>query len=156
MPSSRNTNETDDLIRIKRAYDKPALSDGARILVEGKWPRGLGKDAARVDHWFPALAPSETLARWFTHTTSVSALQRKYFNELRTPAATEALEHIYNYLLREKTITLLYAGDDPVSNGAILLKELLDGHRMPPNNTGPAKAAAAGGRVRAAARRPRR
>ena len=81
--------------------------------------------------------------------------QRKYFTELKTPQATAALEQIYNLILQEKTITLLYAGDDAAMNGAVLLKELLDGHRKPPNGTGPAKAAAAGGRVRAV-RKPRK
>ena len=148
--------ESDSLIRVKRAYDRPALSDGLRILVESKWPRGLAKDASRIDMWLPALAPSETLVKWFSHPGMLSALQRKYFNELKTPQATEGLEQIYNHLLQEETLTLLYAGDDPVLNGAMLLKDLLDGHRMPPNNTGPAKAAAAGGRARTVARRPRR
>jgi uncharacterized protein YeaO (DUF488 family) len=150
--------ENDSLIRVKRAYDKPSLNDGVRVLVEATWPRGLGKEAARLDHWFPALAPSATLAKWLKHQAlgMITALERKYFAELRTPAATEAMEQIYNYLLREKPITLLYAGDDAEINGAVLLKNLLEGHRKPPNGTGPAKAAAAGGRVRAAARRPRR
>src|SRR5438128_7631092 len=137
--------ENDDLVRVKRAYDKPALSDGVRVLVEAKWPRGLAKEAARVDMWLPALAPSETLVKWFAHPGMLSALQRKYFTELKTPQATEALEHVYNYLLKEKTVKLLYGGNDPVLNGAMLLKDLLDGHRKPPNNTGPAKAAAAAG-----------
>src|SRR4051812_7567194 len=110
MPPST---EDDSLVRVKRAYDKPALSDGVRVLVEASWPRGLGKEAARLDRWFPQLAPSATLAKWFKHqSASMAALERKYFAELRTPAATEAMEQIYNYLLREKTITLLYAGDE--------------------------------------------
>ncbi len=154
MPPST---QDDSLVRIKRAYDKPALSDGARVLVEATWPRGLGRDAARLDLWLPALAPSETLVKWFSHPGMISALQRKYFNELKTPQATQALEQIYEFLLREKPVTLLYAGDNAQVNGAVLLKDLLEGHRMPPNTTGPAKAAAAGGRVAArAARRPRR
>jgi uncharacterized protein YeaO (DUF488 family) len=155
MPPSA---EDDSLIRIKRAFDKPALSDGVRVLVEAAWPRGLGKEAARVDHWLPALAPSATLAKWFKHRAAgmMTALERKYFAELRTPQATEAMEQIYNYLLREKAITLLYAGDDAEMNSATLLKNLLEGHRKPPNGTGPAKAAAASGRVRAAMRRPRK
>src|SRR3954470_19983631 len=120
---------SDSLIRVKRAYDKPALSDGLRLLIESKWPRGLAKDASRIDLWLPALAPSETLVKWFSHPGMLSALQRKYFSELKTPQATQALEQIYNYLLQDKIITLLYAGDDPVLNGAMLLKDLLDGQR---------------------------
>jgi uncharacterized protein YeaO (DUF488 family) len=150
--------ENDSLIRIKRAHERPALSDGVRVLVEAAWPRGLGKEAARVDHWFPALAPSATLAKWLKNSSGgmMTALERKYFAELRTPQATEAMEQIYNCLLREKTITLLHVGDDAEVNSATLLKNLLEGHRKPPNGTGPAKAAAAGGRVRAAMRRPRK
>jgi len=155
MPASA---QDDSQVRIKRAYDKPALSDGVRILVESAWPRGLGKDAARLDHWFPALAPSETLTKWLKNRSAgmMTALERKYFVELRTPAATEAMEQIYNYLLGDKTITLLYANDAAELSGALLLKNLLDGHRKPPNGTGPAKAAAASGRARAVARRPRK
>lgn len=150
--------QDDSLVRVKRAYDKPALSDGVRVLVESAWPRGLGKEAARIDHWLPALAPSATLAKWLTNRSAgmMTALERKYFAELRTPQATEAMEQIYNYLLREKPITLLYASDDAEHNSAVLLRNLLAGHRKPPNGTGPAKAAAAGGRVRAAMRRPRK
>ena len=152
MPPST---EDDSLIRVKRAYDKPALSDGLRVLVERAWPRGLGKEAARLDLWLPELAPSETLQKWFTHGT-MTALQRKYCAELRTPQATVALEKIYDHLLKEQTVTLLYAGDNAEINGATLLQAVLEGERKPPNGTGPAKAAAASGRVRAVARRPRR
>lgn len=154
LPCMPSVVESADLVRIKRAYEKPALSDGVRVLVEPVWPRGLGKESARIDLWFPALAPSESLTKWFSHGVP-SALLRKYFTELKTPQATADLEQLYNLLLREKIITLLYADDDGELNGAVLLKELLDGNRKPPNGTGPAKAAAAGGRARAA-RRPRK
>ena len=146
----------DDEIKVKRAYDKPALSDGVRVLVESAWPRGLSKESSRLDLWLPALAPSPTLSKWFSHPGLASSLMRKYFAELSTPQATAGLELLYDYLAREKTITLLYAGDDAELNAATLLKGLLQGERKPPNNTGPAKAAATGGRARAAMRRPRK
>ncbi|MCB2147850.1 MAG: DUF488 family protein, partial [Deltaproteobacteria bacterium] len=31
------------MIKIKRAYDPPAKTDGTRILVERLWPRGIKK-----------------------------------------------------------------------------------------------------------------
>jgi uncharacterized protein YeaO (DUF488 family) len=31
------------VIRIKRAYDPPELTDGVRILADRVWPRGLKK-----------------------------------------------------------------------------------------------------------------
>lgn len=155
MPSKFQIHD-DDEIKVKRAYDKPALSDGVRVLVEAQWPRGLSKEASRLDLWLPALAPSPTLAKWFQNPGLATSLQRKYFAELNTPQAAAGLELLYDYMMRDKTITLLYAGDDPELNAATLLKGLLEGQRKPPNNTGPAKAAAAGGRARAAMRRPRK
>jgi uncharacterized protein YeaO (DUF488 family) len=149
---------SDFQINIKRAYDKPSLNDGVRVLLESTWPRGLGKEVARLDLWLPVLAPSATLAKWFARNDAAmtTALERRYFAGLRTPQAAAALELIYDYLLRDKTITLLYAGDDPHMTAAALLKDLLEGHRKPPNSTGPAKAAVASGRARAAMRRPRK
>ncbi len=38
-------------IRVRRVYDDPAPQDGARVLVDRVWPRGLRKDAARLDEW---------------------------------------------------------------------------------------------------------
>jgi uncharacterized protein YeaO (DUF488 family) len=54
-------------IRLKRAYDAPAPSDGRRILVERLWPRGLSKEKAAVDLWLKDVAPSTELRRWFGH-----------------------------------------------------------------------------------------
>ena len=36
-------------IRLKRVYDRPAASDGLRVLVDRIWPRGLSKEKAAVD-----------------------------------------------------------------------------------------------------------
>jgi hypothetical protein len=38
-------------IRVRRVYEEPSAADGARILVDRIWPRGLRKDAARLDEW---------------------------------------------------------------------------------------------------------
>ncbi|WP_228300977.1 DUF488 family protein [Marinobacter lipolyticus] len=35
-------------IRLKRAYDSAARSDGPRILVDRIWPRGVAKDDADI------------------------------------------------------------------------------------------------------------
>jgi hypothetical protein len=37
------------MIKLKRAYEKPASDDGDRILVERLWPRGLTKLQAQID-----------------------------------------------------------------------------------------------------------
>ncbi|MDH3999384.1 MAG: DUF488 family protein [Desulfuromonadales bacterium] len=54
-------------IRIKRAYEAVDEADGWRILVDRYWPRGLSKEAARLDSWAREIAPSDELRRWFGH-----------------------------------------------------------------------------------------
>ena len=51
------------MLALKRVYEPPAPEDGTRILVDRLWPRGLSKEAARVDEWPKALTPSTELRR---------------------------------------------------------------------------------------------
>jgi len=37
-------------IRLKRVYEPVSADDGARILVERLWPRGLSKADVAADH----------------------------------------------------------------------------------------------------------
>ena len=50
-------------IALKRVYDAPSPDDGVRVLVERLWPRGLTREAARIDHWFKNLAPTAALRK---------------------------------------------------------------------------------------------
>lgn len=52
-------------VTIKRAYDKPAKSDGFRVLVDRLWPRGVTKTKAAIDLWAKDAAPSSELRTWF-------------------------------------------------------------------------------------------
>ncbi|MCB1372386.1 MAG: DUF488 family protein, partial [Rhodobacteraceae bacterium] len=54
-------------IRVKRAYRAARLSDGARILVDRLWPRGMSRDRLRLVDWMRDIAPSEELRHWFGH-----------------------------------------------------------------------------------------
>ena len=45
-------------IAIKRVYEKPVPGDGARILVDRLWPRGVSKERAKLDLWLKDIAPS--------------------------------------------------------------------------------------------------
>jgi uncharacterized protein YeaO (DUF488 family) len=53
--------------KAKRIYDNPEKTDGFRILIDRLWPRGLGKEKARVDEWLKDIAPSDELRKWFSH-----------------------------------------------------------------------------------------
>ena len=139
-------------VKTKRAYEKPALTDGQRILVDRLWPRGVKKEAARIDHWLKNLAPSDSLRVWFHASANWTLFKKRYFKELCTAEASEALSKLYELLDDHDEVTLVYASADTEHNNAVALKELLEGMKKPPSSSGPAKAAAMPGRM--AKRRP--
>jgi uncharacterized protein YeaO (DUF488 family) len=70
-------------IHLKRAYAPPSPNDGARILVDRLWPRGLRKSDATIDRWLKELAPSTDLRKWFGHDPSRwDEFRRRYEAEL--------------------------------------------------------------------------
>ena len=139
-------------VTVKRVYEKPSRTDGARVLVDRLWPRGLSKERAVLHAWLPDLAPSGTLRQWF-HARPVAwlAFRRKYLKELRAPEAERSLAQLYQLTRRRKRVTLLFASQNQEHNNAVVLKQLIDGMRKPPTGTGPA---AAGGQRRKASRNP--
>jgi uncharacterized protein YeaO (DUF488 family) len=54
-------------IKLKRAYDPPSTADGARILVERLWRRGVTKAKLHLDAWLKDVGPSTELRKWFGH-----------------------------------------------------------------------------------------
>ncbi len=79
-------------VRVKRAYDPPLPGDGARILVDRLWPRGLRRDAAKIDLWLKDVAPSAELRRWFGHAPARwPGFQDRYRTELVGNAALKEL-----------------------------------------------------------------
>ncbi len=140
-------------VMIKRAYDKPSVSDGTRVLVDRLWPRGLTKSAAKIDAWLRDLAPSNALRRWYhARPTLWQMFRKRYLQELNAPEATRAIEQLHDLAAKSKTLTLVYASKNEEHNNAVVLRDLLQGMRKPPSSSGPA-AAAAGGRIRRSARR---
>lgn len=70
-------------IRIKRIYDGTDPEDGTRILVDRLWPRGLSKEAAKVDHWAKEISPSNELRKWYGHDPAKwGEFQKRYAAEL--------------------------------------------------------------------------
>ena len=70
-------------IRIKRVYAEPDAGDGTRILVDRLWPRGLTREAARIDLWTKDVSPSNELRRWYGHDPGKwEEFKRRYFAEL--------------------------------------------------------------------------
>jgi len=139
-------------VEIKRAYEKPSLADGQRVLVDRLWPRGISKGNARIDHWLRSLAPSDSLRKWFHSSANWEVFKKRYFKELNTPEASADLQLLYSLLNDHELVTLVYSSRNVERNNAVALKELLDGMKKPPSSSGPARAMAVPRRM--AKRRP--
>jgi uncharacterized protein YeaO (DUF488 family) len=136
-------------IQIKRAYEKPSRNDGARVLVDRLWPRGITKDGAKLKAWLKEIAPSDELRKWYhERPTQWAAFRRRYIVELSEPQALAALEQLYALVEEHRDVTLIYASKIEHRNNASVLKELLEGARKPPTSSGPAKAASVQQRAR--------
>ena len=110
-------------VRLKRAYDPVAATDGYRVLVDRIWPRGVTREEAHLDEWARELAPSTGLRRWFGHDPArFEEFQRRYIEELASQA--QKLREL-RARAREGTLTLVYAARDTDHNDAVVLAELL-------------------------------
>lgn len=110
-------------IRLKRVYEAPAPGDGARVLVERLWPRGLSKAAAALDLWDRDIAPSPELRRWYAHDLGRwPEFKRRYQAELAAhPERLAALRAMAS----PGPLTLLLATRDPVHSSAAVLRDRL-------------------------------
>lgn len=110
-------------IKLKRAYEPPARSDGMRILIDRLWPRGLSKAQAALDEWAKELAPSTALRQWFGHDARRwTEFRQRYAEELRRhPGEIRRLR----VLARERPVTLVYAARDEAHNDAVTLRDVL-------------------------------
>ncbi|MFE0513343.1 DUF488 domain-containing protein [Streptomyces sp. NPDC058964] len=112
-------------VRVRRIYEPPEPEDGVRVLVDRLWPRGVSKDAARVDEWPKGLTPSTELRRWFhAGEGSYDEFRRRYETELAAPDAAGLLDGLRETAGRG-TVTLLTASKTPQESHASVLAELL-------------------------------
>lgn len=113
-------------IRLKRAYEAPARSDGPRILVDRIWPRGVAKEDADITHWLKGLAPSTDLRKWFGHDPEKwPEFRERYLQELHSDDAGEDLSVLKSVLEKHARITLVFAAKDTEHNNAVALREFI-------------------------------
>lgn len=109
-------------IGIKRVYDEAEPQDGARILVDRLWPRGISKDKAAFAEWMKELAPTTALRQWFDHRPERWAeFQTRYREELRENPLVDTLRQC----ARTQTVTLLYGSRNREFNHARVLADVL-------------------------------
>lgn len=110
-------------ILVKRIYEPAAESDGFRVLVDRLWPRGIAKEAAKLDLWLPDLGPSTELRQWFNHDpTRWDEFRRRYQAELKEKK--ELVEELEGRA-KEGMVTLLYSAKDEAHNQAVVLQQYL-------------------------------
>jgi uncharacterized protein YeaO (DUF488 family) len=110
-------------VRIKRVYEPSASSDGYRVLIDRLWPRGVRREAARLDEWARDLAPSSELRRWFGHDPErFKEFRRRYTAEL---AGQDGKLRELRRRARNGTLTLVYGAHDTEHNDAVVLAEIL-------------------------------
>ena len=119
-------------IHIKRVYDPATSDDGARVLVDRVWPRGISKEVAELTLWLKDIAPTTQLRKWFGHDPSRWAeFRRRYHLELE--ANQDAIKQLHE-IMKKRRVTLIYSAHDQEHNQAVALAEYLIGHKK--NRTG--------------------
>ncbi|MFE5342490.1 DUF488 domain-containing protein [Isoptericola sp. NPDC056578] len=113
-------------ITVKRVYDDPAPDDGARVLVDRLWPRGISKDHAHLDRWSKEVAPSTDLRTWFHHDPGrFEEFERRYRAEL---ADNPEVPELAALGAGDRRLTLLYSARDTERNQALVLRDVLEAY----------------------------
>jgi len=114
-------------IQTRRVYDPPRPDDGARLLVDRLWPRGVKKQELRLSGWLKEVAPSDRLRKWFAHDPAKwDEFRRRYFAQLEeNPLGWQPILHA----AEEGRVTLLFSAKDPERNNAVALKAFLEGKK---------------------------
>ncbi len=122
-------------VRVRRVYDEPHPDDGTRVLVDRLWPRGMPKTLARLDQWYPAVAPSTRLRTWYHHEPErFDEFTRRYLDELTEPDRAGALADLRD-LAENGPLTLLTATKAAdISQAAVLEALLTTGPAGSPDN----------------------
>lgn len=112
-------------IRVRRVYEAPSAADGARVLVDRVWPRGLRKDDARLTEWAKEVAPTTELRKWYGHDPDkFDEFRRRYLAELKEPEPHAELARLRE-LAAKQPLTLLTATKEIEISQASVLAELL-------------------------------
>ena len=114
---------TSAMIKTERIYNASPGS-GFRILVDRLWPRGMSKEAAKVDLWQKEIGPSDELRKWFGHDPGKwEEFKKRFFKELDGKA--ELVDQLI-VKARESDLVFLYAAKDEQHNNAVALKEYIE------------------------------
>lgn len=112
-------------VRVRRVYDPVRDDDGARVLVDRLWPRGMSKERAELAEWCKDVAPSPELRTWYGHDPERFAeFADRYRQELEDDDRSAALAHL-RQLAAQGDLTLLTAAKRDDISEATVLQSLL-------------------------------
>jgi uncharacterized protein YeaO (DUF488 family) len=107
-------------MRVVRVYDEPVAGE-YRVLVDRVWPRGITKEAARLDLWLKDVAPSTELRHWYGHAPErFEEFRRRYEGELAEPPAADALRRLEELVGGHRVVLVTSTRDVPHSHAAVL------------------------------------
>ncbi|MDN5724794.1 MAG: DUF488 family protein [Propionibacteriales bacterium] len=107
--------------KVKRVHEDPSEDDGRRILVDRLWPRGISKQAAKIDDWPKDATPSTELRNAYHHgEVDEAEFAERYRTELETSGAAVALA-----LDLSGTVTLVTAVKEPDHGHVPVLRQAL-------------------------------
>ena len=112
------------VVHVKRVYESVSRNDGRRVLVDRLWPRGLKREAAKIDLWLKEVAPSAELRRWFNHDPDRWVQFRKRYRAelVKNPQTMKTLRDL---IAGARPVTLLFAAKDTEHNNAFVLRDYL-------------------------------
>lgn len=116
-------------VRTKRVYAPADPGDGTRVLVDRLWPRGVSKQAARLDLWAKDAAPSAELrTAWHADPQGrdpehFAAFAEEYRAQLSEGSGLAAVRRLAELARESGTLTLLYGARDEHVNHAVVLRE---------------------------------
>lgn len=120
-------------VTYRRVYDEISPADGARVLVDRVWPRGLRKDSLDLTEWLRDIAPSTELRQWYSHRPErFPEFRRRYLTELNAPERRAAVDHL-EQIARHRHVTLLTATKDVDHSQAAVLADWLEHTRQHPD-----------------------
>ena len=112
-------------VTYRRVYDEVSSTDGARVLVDRVWPRGVKKEALDLTEWLRDIAPSTELRQWYSHDPEKFVeFRRRYVAELKSSEHRTAAEHLKQIAYTGDVVLLTATRDVDHSQAAVLARWL--------------------------------
>ncbi len=112
-------------VYLRRIYEEPESNEGARVLVDRLWPRGVSKEKADLTWWAKDVAPSTELRKWYDHDPDkYEQFTKRYEDELKEEPAADAFAKLQK-MAQEGPLTLLTASKAVEISEAAVLQKLL-------------------------------